>query len=107
MVAYHVKRAKVAGPFGCKFSAAASRSSKQYEVLRNSMSDFMTDFENWISYRNIRFSISFRNRRCVRTAVPALVMRTERAVSGGRESRHRRAAVDKNHGNALFYNVFQ
>ena len=96
----------MAGPFGSKFRAAASRSSKQCGIFHNSVSDFMTVYEEGISYRNIRFCNSFRNYHCVRTAVPAVEMRTERAVSGGRESRHREDAVDKNQGNALFYNVF-
>ena len=66
----------------------------------------MTVFENEMNYRNIRFSNSFHNYHCLRTVAPAVEIRTERAVSGGRESRHRRDAVDKNQGNALFYNVF-
>ena len=106
MLPYHVERAKVAEPFGSKSRAAASRSSKQCEIFHNSVSDFMTVFEDGISYRNIGFSNGFRNYHCVRTAVPAVETRTERAVSGGRESRHRRDAVDKNNGNAWFYNVF-
>ena len=97
----------MAEPFGSKFRAAASRSSKQCEIFHNSVSDFMTVFEDGISYRNIRFSYSFRNYHCVRTAVPAVEMRMERAVSGGRDSRHRRDAVDRICGNALFYNVLQ
>ena len=86
----------MAEPFGSKFRAAASRSSKQCEIFHNSVSNFMTVFENGISYRNIRFSNSFRNYHCLRTVAPAVEMRTERAVSGGRESRHRRDAVDRN-----------
>ena len=67
MMTYHVKRAKVAEPFGSKFRAAASRSSKQCEIFNNSVSDFMTVFEDGISYRNIRISNSFQ---CPAGSVP-------------------------------------
>ena len=36
----------------------------------------------------------------------AVDMPTDAAVSGDRESKHPRDAVDKNHGNSVFYNVF-
>ena len=65
----------------------------------------MMVFENEMNYRNIRFSNSFRNYHCLRTVAPAVEIRTERAVSGGRESRHRRDAVDKNGKMLCFYNV--
>ena len=97
----------MAEPFGSKFRAAASRSSKQCGIFHNSVLNSMMMFENGMSYKNIRFSNCFRNYHCVRTVVPAVEMRTERAVSGGRESRYRRDAVDKNQGNALFLQHFQ
>ena len=96
----------MAGPFGSKFCAAASRSSKQCGIFNNFVLNFTAVLEDGISCRNIWFPLVFCNYHCLRTVAPAVEVRTERAVSGGHESRHRRDAVDKNQGNAWFYNVY-
>ena len=49
----------MAEPFGSKFRAAASCSSKQYEIFHNFVSNFMTVFENGIVAETYGFPIVF------------------------------------------------